>query len=75
MSLPTPVYERVPQFWFLIGFLFISAGMYIGFDYVLTMYYVGLGFVCCGYGLAILMLRLHYRQGKKENDHSIGIAE
>jgi hypothetical protein len=75
MWLPTPVYERVPQFWFLIGLLFITAGMYIGFEYVLTMYYVGLGFGCCGYGLGIFVLRLRHREGKKVNDHSIGTAE
>jgi hypothetical protein len=75
MWLPNPVYERVPQFWILIALLFFSAGMYIGFEYVLTMYYVGLGFICCGYGLGIFMLRLRHRQGRKENGHSIGIAE
>lgn len=75
MWLPTPVYERVPQFWFLTGLLFITAGVYIGFDYVLTMYYVGLGFACCGYGLGVYVLRLRYRQGKKENDYPMGTTE
>lgn len=62
MWLPTPVYEKVPQFWFLIGLLFIGAGLYIGFEYVLTAYYVGLGILCCGYGLGIYVLRLRHRE-------------
>jgi hypothetical protein len=70
---PNPGFERVPRFCFLIGFLFITAGMYIGFECVLTMYCVGLGFVCCGLGRFVA--RLHHRQGRKENDQSIGIAE
>jgi hypothetical protein len=78
MWLPTAVYEKVPQFWLLIGLLFIAAGLYIGFEYVLTTYYVGLGIVCCGYGIGIYVLRLRNRQSKYPNDEpkddeSIGI--
>jgi hypothetical protein len=70
MWIPTPVYEKVPQFWLLIGLLFIAAGLYIGFEYVLTIYYVGLGVACCGYGIGIHVLRLRNRQSKYPNDES-----
>ena len=61
MWIPTPVYERIPQFWFLLGLLFIATGLYLGFDYLLSFYYCVLGGLCCVYSLAILMMRLNYR--------------
>ena len=70
MWLPTPVYEKVPPFWFLIGLLFIGAGLYIGFEYVLTAYYVGLGILCCGYGLGIYVMRLRHRDGTRSHNDS-----
>ena len=78
MWIPTPVYEKVQQFWLLIGLLFIGAGLYVGFEYVLTTYYVGLGVLCCGYGLGIHVLRLRHRQSKdpqreSPNDESMGV--
>ena len=62
MWIPAPIYERIPQFWFLLGLLFIAAGLYLGFEYVLSFYYLALGALCCVYGLAIFMMRLNYRQ-------------
>ena len=64
MWLPAPVYERIPQFWFLLGLLFIAAGLYLGFEYVLSFYYCALGGLCCVYGLAIFLMRLNYRQNR-----------
>jgi hypothetical protein len=75
MWLPTPIHERVPQLWFLTGLLFISAGLYIGFEYVLTVYYVGLGLLCCGYGLVIFVMRLRYRQSGRSSDVSADITK
>ena len=75
MWIPTPVYEKVPQFWLLMGLLFIGAGLYIGFEYVLTTYYVGLGFLCCGYGLGIYVLRLRHRQSEDPQDESYQVEQ
>ena len=47
MWLPTPIYERIPQFWLLLGLLFMSSGTYLGFDYSLSFVYFGVGFACC----------------------------
>ena len=77
MWLPTSIYERIPQFWFLIGLLFILVGLYIGFEYVLTSYYVGLGVLCCvcGIGIFVLRLRLRRREGKKSSDDVAGASK
>ncbi len=63
MYIPTPIYERIPQFWFLLGLLFFSAGLFLGFEYVLSFYYLGVGVTCCMYGVSIFLMRLRHRKG------------
>jgi hypothetical protein len=63
MWLPTPIYERIPQFWFLLGLLFFSAGLYLGFEFELSFWYLAVGFCCCSYGVGIFLIRLRHRQG------------
>jgi len=65
MWLPTPIYERIPQFWLLLGLLFMSSGTYLGFDYSLSFLYFGVGFVCCIWSLSIFSMRLRARQQVK----------
>jgi len=62
MWLPTPVYERIPQFWLLLGLLFLSSGTYLGFDYSLSFAYFGMGFVCCIWSLWVFSRRLKARK-------------
>ena len=66
MWLPTPVYERIPQFWLLLGLLFMSAGTYLGFDYALSFLYFGVGFVCCAWSLWIFTMRATARKEARE---------
>ncbi len=74
MWLPTPVYERIPQFLFLLGLLFMSAGTYIGFDYQLTFFYFGVGFGCSTWGLCIFAMRRRARKvlnGQQESTDNL----
>jgi len=57
MWLPTPIYERIPQFWLLIGLLFMSSGTYLGFDYSLSFAYFGMGIACCIWSLWVFLMR------------------
>lgn len=66
MWLPTPIYERVPQFWLLLGILFMSSGTYLGFDYSLSFVYFGVGFICCLWSLWIFSMRLAARREMKD---------
>ncbi len=75
MWLPTPIYERIPQFWFLLGLLFFSSGLFLGFEYVLSFYYLGIGVLCCAYGVSIFLLRLHHRRGTHTTEHVPATAE
>ena len=57
MWLPTPVYERLPQFWMLLGLLFMALGTRLGFEYSATFLYFAVGFVCVGQSFCISVMR------------------
>ncbi len=40
MGLFTTIFERHPMVWFLLGLLFNSAGLYLGFEYSLAFAYM-----------------------------------
>jgi low temperature requirement protein LtrA len=65
MWLPAPIYKRAPQLWFLLGLLFIAAGLYIGLELALALRYIVFGFAFSAYGVAISMLRLLHRQSRE----------
>lgn len=68
MWIPTPVYERIPQFWFLLGLLFIANGLYIGFDFAASFVYGAIGLICCAYGVGIEVMRTRYRSNESADD-------
>ncbi|MCK5326897.1 MAG: hypothetical protein KAJ57_12835 [Woeseiaceae bacterium] len=74
MWLPTPIYEKVPQFWLLLGLLFLSLGLYIGFDFEMIYFYLALGVVCTFRAFWIHLIRLRFRRAqsdpKNDNDES-----
>lgn len=61
MWLPTPIYERVPQFYLLLGLLFMSSGTYLGFDYALSFGYFAVGFACVVWSITVYVKRARYR--------------
>ena len=67
MWIPLPLYERIPQFWLLLGLLFIALGLYIGFDFELIFFYLALGVLCVARGIWIQLMRLRYREKRKES--------
>ena len=58
---PTAIYERLPMVWFLLGLLFNATGLYLGFEYPLSFWYMIVGWFCCAYGVAIYVFRLGER--------------
>ena len=65
MWLPTPIYERTPQLWMLMAILFVVLGLYVGFAYKLTIFYLALGIFCAARGLHIVRMRRNYRREKR----------
>ena len=51
------VFERLPMVWFLLGLLFNALALWIGFDASMFFVYMILGWGCCIYGLALLVLQ------------------
>ena len=74
MYIPTPIYERVPQFWLLLGLLFMSSGTYLGFDYSLSFLYFAVGFVCCAWSTKIFVMRAHYRNAPQAAQQPVEAA-
>ncbi len=62
MWLPAPIYERTPQLWLLMAVLFVVLGLYIGFAYKLTYFYVLLGIICAIRGIHVSRMRSNFRQ-------------
>ncbi len=65
MWLPTPVYERLPQFWMLLGLLFMSLGTRLGFEYSLSFLYFAVGFICVGQSFCISVMRAISRRNPR----------
>ena len=69
MWLPTPVYERLPQFFFLLGLLFVGNVLYISFDFSISFVYIGFGLWCSAYGIGIFVVRT-IRRAKPATDRT-----
>lgn len=57
MWIPTPVQERLPMFWLLLGLLFIATGIFLGFDYSATFIYLAIGIICLFWSFCLIVLR------------------
>jgi hypothetical protein len=75
MWLPEPIYEKIPHFWFLAGLVFIFTGLYLGFQFAATIWYVALGVICCACGIWIFAMRVRYRAKRDRTDTSMGVEE
>jgi len=67
MWLPAPIYERVPQFWLLLGLLFFAFGLYLGFEFELIFAYLALGSLCVARSIWIFLARRVYRAQAAES--------
>lgn len=64
MWLPAPVYERIPQIWFLFGLMFIAYGFYIGIDIAGSLVCIAAGVLCCLIGVGVAVFRKRVRGAK-----------
>jgi hypothetical protein len=69
MWLPTPAYEHIPKFWFLVGLLFIANGLYLGLDIPVSFAYVAIGIGSCIYGVGVAAVRYKHRRDSKDIDN------
>ena len=57
MLLPESVYNRIPQIWILMGLMFFTCGLYLGFEYKMIFAYLGMGAVSVLRGIWIYNAR------------------
>ena len=62
MWIPKPLYDHAPLFWFLLGVLFLSGGLYLEFGQGLTVAYFVFAFFCIGLSAWTFISRLRYRR-------------
>lgn len=62
MLLSDNVYKRVPQYWMLIGILFVLFGLFVGSGYRLFPAYMGLGVLCISRSIWIYQARWRYHK-------------
>ena len=68
MWLPAPIYERVPQFWLLLGLLFFAFGLYLGFEFELIFAYLALGALCVARSIWVFLARRMHRSKGAESE-------
>ncbi len=70
MWIPTPFYERAPQYWLFLGLFLIVTGTYLGIETDRRLLYVGLGFglACCAWSIRT------YTQRSLRRERSSGAA-
>ena len=57
MWIPATIYERIPQFWLLMGLMFFAFGLYLGFAYQLLFAYLALGALCIARSIWVFLTR------------------
>ena len=75
MWLPTPIYERLPMLWVVLGLLFIVGGLYIGLEISPAMGYITVGIACFFAGVAVAGVRAKYRRDRSESGDSVSSPE
>ena len=62
MLIPDNLYRRIPQYWLLIGVMFLVFGLFVGTTYKLFPAYMGLGALCITRSLWIYQARWRYHK-------------
>jgi hypothetical protein len=68
MWIPTPIYERLPLLWLLMGILFIGYGLYHGLEISVAEGAAIAGIVCCFYGFGLRIVRIRHRREHANED-------
>ncbi len=64
MNLISDIIERLPQVWVLLGLLFITGGLYLGFDSSLVFVYLTVGTICFLYGALLFVFMQREGRGR-----------
>ena len=64
MWLPSPIYEKAPHYWLLLGLLLIVLGVYLGFQVESSYMYLGVtsGLASCAWSVRTYWQRSSHRE-------------
>lgn len=65
MLVPDRIYKRIPQFWIVIGVLFLLLGLSAGTEVALFPAYLGFGFLSIARSIWIYQARWRYHNKNK----------
>lgn len=57
MHIPEKYYERIPQFYFIVGILLLANSFYLGIDDFAAYFYMAFGFVSLLYAVGVKRAR------------------
>ena len=57
MHIPEKYYERIPQFYFIVGVLLLANSYYLGIDNFAAYFYMAFGFVSLLYAVGVKKAR------------------
>jgi hypothetical protein len=61
VHIPDKYYERIPQFYFIVGVLFLANAMYLGLDDFAAYFYLAFGIVSLLYAVGVKKARERHR--------------
>lgn len=69
MQIPAKYYERIPQFYFIVGVLLLANAIYLGREDFAAYFYFAFGMVSLLYAAGVQKARAKYRkEAPEEND-------
>lgn len=75
MHIPEKYYERIPQFYFIVGILLLANSFYLGIDDFASYFYMAFGFVSLLYAVGVKKARERNRNYPLTEDASQAEAD
>lgn len=68
MLIPEKYYERIPQFYFIVGILLLANSAYLGIENFASYFYLGFGVVSILYAVGVQKARAKHRKDLPAED-------
>ena len=68
MLIPEKYYERIPQFYFIVGILLLANAAYMGIENFAAYFYLGFGVVSILYAVGVQKARTMHRKDLPAED-------
>jgi hypothetical protein len=69
--IPEKYYERIPQFYFIVGILLLANSAYLGIENFAAYFYLGFGMVSILYAVGVQKARTKHRNNLPAEDNQL----